>query len=169
MAHKNELIASLRTAYDRWEDLLGGMSEEGITRPRFKDDWSVQDFVTHLWAWQQISVARFEAALLDKPPTYPAWLAGTDPFIAEDHTDEFNARIRAENLDRAWADVHHDWSAGFRRLIDLAEQTPEDVMFEERRYSWLKGYPLSGVLSGSLEHHQEHLEGISSALTKEST
>jgi hypothetical protein len=165
MVDKNELIASLRSVYDNWEELLGGIGEEEVTRPRFKADWSVQDVVTHLWAWQQISIARFAAAVLDNKPEFPAWLAGTDPSIAEEHTDEFNARIRAENQGRAWTEVHQDWSEGFLRLIDLAEQTPEDAMFEEGRYPWLKGYPLSAVLSGSREHHEEHLEDLSTALT----
>lgn len=164
MMNTIDLVASLRSIYDAWQELLSRMSESEISQPRFADNWSVRDFVTHLWAWQQISVARFEAALAGSEPVYPEWLDGTDPFIAEEHTEKFNARIRAQNLERPWADVDQDWREGFSMLIHLAEQTPKDALFEEGRYSWLHGYPLAAVLSGSLSHHKEHLEEISAAL-----
>lgn len=162
--NRDELITQLHSIYDKWEELLGRMNVEDIVRPRFERDWSVKDFIAHLWAWQQISVARFEAALRGGDPSYPAWLQGTDPFVAEEHTEVFNARVRAGNQDRSWADVHQDWSQTFLRLIDLAERTPDDALFEEGRYTWLMGYPLSGVLTGSLEHHEEHYEEISAAV-----
>jgi hypothetical protein len=164
MPGKEQLISALRQSHVNWEHLIRGMSEDEIARPQFDGDWSVKDVVAHLWAWQQISVARFEAALLEKEPNYPDWLRGTDPFIAEENTEEFNSRVRETYLNYSWDEIHRTWESGFLRLIHLAERTPEESLFEAGRYAWLKGYPLSGVLTGSLEHHQEHLDDISRAL-----
>ncbi len=58
--------------------------------------------------------------------------------------------------------VHQVWSEGFLRLIQLAEEIPQEKMFTAGRYPWLKGDPLSAVLLGSCEHHQEHLDSLSS-------
>jgi hypothetical protein len=159
---KNELVASLRSVYDRWEKLLTGMSEEEITAPRFTGEWSVKDVVAHLMAWQQISIARLDAALRSSEPEFPAWLQGTDPYVAEGHTEVFNARIRSIYQGRPWSMVHQMWSEGFLRLIQLAEEIPQETMFTAGRYPWLKGDPLSAVLLGSCEHHQEHLDSLSS-------
>lgn len=164
MPSKEHLVSALRQSHDTWEHLLREMSEEEIARPQFDEDWSVKDVVAHLWAWQQISGARFEAALLEKEPNYPDWLQGADPFIAEENTEEFNSRVRDRYLDSTWQELHTAWERGFLRLIHLAERTPEESLFAKGLYAWLKGYPLSSVLTGSLEHHQEHLEDISKAL-----
>lgn len=164
MPSKEQLISALRQSHDSSEHLLQRLGEDEIARPQFDGGWSIKDVVVHLWAWQQISVARFEAALLEEEPTYPDWLQGTDPFIAEENTGEFNSRVREEYLVDSWDDVHKSWESGFLRLIHLAQRTPEESLFATGQYAWLKGFPLSGVLTGTLEHHQEHLEAISNAM-----
>jgi hypothetical protein len=153
--------------HDRWEELFRLASEDEIVQPRFEQGWSIKDTVVHLWSWQQISVARLEAAWQGGEPEYPKWLQGTDPFVAEEHTEDFNARVRVKNWERPWRDVHQDWSQTFLRLIDVAKQVPNEALFEPDRFAWLRGYPLSGVLSGTLEHHEEHFAQVSSAVGKD--
>ena len=75
MSMKDHILAALREQLERWEKLLASMSEEQITEPHFEFDWSIKDVLAHLWAWQQISVARMEAGGLDREPRYPEWLA----------------------------------------------------------------------------------------------
>jgi hypothetical protein len=156
-----ELLANLRTIFRRWEDRLAVIGEEEATARRLEGEWAIRDVVLHLRAWQQVSVARLQAALLDAEPYWPAWLEGTDPFFAEEHRDEFNARIRESCRDQPWRSVHRDWREGFLQLMELAGAIPEDTLTDAERYSWLKGYTLSDVLRGSWEHHQEHLQAIS--------
>lgn len=161
MNDQQQLLLRVRAVFDGWQEFLASRSEEEITARPFPHGWSIKDVLAHLRAWQQISVARLEAAVLDIDPAFPTWLAGFDPFFAEDHTDDFNARIYELNHDEPWSLVHRTWRDGYRRLLDLAEGIPKREMFDTERYAWLNGYALSAVLEGSCEHHREHLDDVS--------
>ena len=106
MNDKQELLASLRAVFGDWEDLLADKSESEINAKGRADGWSIKDVIAHLMAWQQISIARLRATKLDAEPEYPAWLEGADPFFAEDHTGQFNARIRQIYQDEPWSIVY---------------------------------------------------------------
>lgn len=157
---KHELLADLREVFRRWEKLLASKSQDEITARRAPEDWSISDVVAHLTAWQQVSIARLEAALLETEPEFPTWLGGVDPFLAESNVDDFNSRICAIARDQPWSSVWRGWAAGFIRFLELAEAIPENIMLDTERYPWLRGYALSAVLQGSCEHHQEHLEPL---------
>ncbi len=161
---KQELLAGLRAIFDRWENLLAKRSEQELTARKPSTDWSIGDVVAHLMAWQQVSVARLQAALAGAEPGYPDWLGGADPFFAEEHFDDFNARVWRRYRDQPWPTVHRMWQEGFRRFIELAEALPEDTLADAGRFAWLKGYPLSAVLAGSLEHHEHHYDSVSARL-----
>jgi hypothetical protein len=161
MKDKEELLANLRAVFGDWEDLLAHKSESEINAESRADGWSIKDVIAHLMAWQQISIARLRAAELGAEPEYPAWLEGADPFYAEDHTTQFNARIRQIYHDQPWSIVGAAWSEGFAQFIELGDALPDDLLFDAHRYPWLRGYALSAVLEGSFEHHREHLEEIS--------
>ncbi len=109
-------------------------------------------------AWQQISIARLEAALDNREPKLPSWLGGADPFYAEEHTDEFNAQILERYHMESWSSVYRAWQEGFLHFLELAKAIPEAKFFDANRYPWLHGYAVSEVVSGSCEHHEEHLE-----------
>ena len=113
--------------------------------------------VAHLRAWQQISVARLEAALNNKEPEFPDWLQGYAP-ESEDQLEQFNARINDASHVRPWPQVHHDWQTGFWRFIELVKTISEEDLFDAKRYPWLNGYRLSDVLLGSYNHHHERIE-----------
>jgi hypothetical protein len=156
---KAQMIAALREEFDRWEELLAGLSEEQITAPDVFGNWSIKDVVAHLWAWQQLSIARLEAALLDRDPEFSMWPAEYDPWA--DDVDQINAWIHEANRGRPWPDVVRDWRQGFLQFLELAEAVPEVDLLDPDRYSWLKGHPLFLVLLGSYEHHHEdHLEPL---------
>src|SRR5438552_16213356 len=76
---KQQILKMLKDVYNRWEELLAGMSEEQVTNPDLPSGLSVKDVVAHLWAWQERSVARQEAAVRDREPAYPGWPEAFDP------------------------------------------------------------------------------------------
>jgi hypothetical protein len=164
MTDRQELLSRVRAVFDSWQKLLAGICEEEITAQPFPAGWSIKDVIAHLRAWQQISIAPLEAAVLNTTPVFPTWLAGFDPFFAEEHTDAFNARIYELTHDQPWSIVHRAWKDGYQRFLDLAEAIPEKEIFDAKRYEWLNGYPLSAVIEGSCEHHQEHLEDLAPRL-----
>jgi hypothetical protein len=166
MSDKRDLIAGLMAVYDDWERLLAAGPGEGMAARRVTSLWTVKDVLVHLTAWQQISIARLQAALAGDDPELPPWLDGADPFYAEDHTREFNARIHARHGGEPWPAVHRAWREGFTRFLELADAIPEETLLEPQRFAWLRGHALSAVLEGSREHHREHLDATSKALQK---
>jgi len=159
MNDKSQFIAALRDVFNRWEQLLAALNEEQITARLPSSRLSIKDVMAHLWAWQQVSSARLEAALSNREPEFPQWLAGLHP-ESEENRDKYNERIYQDNRESPWSSVHQVWKAGFLRFLELAEAIPEPDLLEVGKYSWLREYPLSAVLLGSYNHHHEHLESL---------
>lgn len=164
MNEYQELLTSLRQAHQGWEELLAVRTEAELTAPRLVGAWSIKDVVAHLAAWQQISIARMRAAAEGGAPQHPDWLGGSDPFFAEEHTDDFNQRIYEQKRQEPWSNVYETWSSGFRRFIELCETIPAEHMFDRSRHEWLKGHDLAAVVRGSRDHHLEHLAAVSKLL-----
>lgn len=162
MNMKEHILAALKEQFNRWEELLKNLSEEQITTPRFDYDWSIKDVIAHLWAWQQISTARMEAAVYNREPEFPKWTTEVDGDW-EENADQTNARIYETNRYKSWSDVYRNWREGFLRLLAAAHPIPEKDLLDASRYSWLDGYSLAFVLVASYDHHQEHLEKLIAA------
>jgi len=160
MNDKQQMLTMLKDEFNRWEELLIGLSEAQIAAPHLPADLSIKDVIAHLRAWQQVSIARLEAALLNREPAFPDWLGGSDP-ESEENTDTYNERIYQTYREQPWSSVHSVWREGFLRFLELAEAIPEKDLLDKGRYPWLEGYPLFAVLQGSYEHHHEdHLEPL---------
>jgi hypothetical protein len=163
MSDKNQIISMLREEFERWENILGGLSEEQISAPNRIAQLSIKDIVAHLMAWQQRSIARMEAGLDNREPVFPKWPEGVDPEVED--VDQINAWIYQTYCDQPWQSVHEAWREGFLHFLELAEAIPEKDLMEVGRYAWLKDYALSAVLLGSYEHHhEEHLEPLLASL-----
>lgn len=160
MDAKNQLLMMLQEEFKRWEELLNGLSEEQITNQQIAPNWTIKDVIAHLMTWQQRSITRVEAALLNVEPDYSGWPAGLDPESEED-LDQINAWIYQTHKDQPWSRVHRDWRAGYLRFIELSQAVPEEDLLDTNKYPWLGGYSLSAVLEGVYDHHHvEHLEPL---------
>jgi hypothetical protein len=160
MSEKQQILKLLSEEFDRWEAQLAGLSEAQITAPVLPPYLSIKDVIAHLMAWQQVSIARLEAAQANTAPVYPGWLGGLDP-ESEAEIDQFNARIYETYRSQSWVRVHQDWRAGFLRLLKLGEDITEKDLMDIEKYPWLKGFALFDVLQGSYEHHHiDHLEPL---------
>jgi hypothetical protein len=153
MKNKEEILALLKEEFNRWEELLSGMSEDQATNLSMPTNLSVKDVVAHLWAWQQRSIARMEAAILDREPEYPKWPEYLDP-EAED-VDSINAWIYETYRVKPWSRVHQDWRDGYLHFLELGQQIAEKDLLDHGKYMWMEGYSLADVLLGSYEHHHE--------------
>jgi hypothetical protein len=163
MTMKAHILAALREQFDQWEVLLARLNEEQITAPRFDLDWSIQDVIAHLWGWQQISIARLEAAAHDHPPELPARLLALSGDW-EESVDRTNAWIHENNHARPWPEVYQNWREGFLRLLESAVPIPEKDLLNGDRYTWLNGYSPADILIASYDHHQEHHEKVTTVL-----
>lgn len=158
MLDKHLLLTMLRAEYDRWQTLLAGLDEMQLIARTLPAGLSIKDVVAHLHAWQQISIARLEAAGAGREPVLPAWAGGLEPDV-EQNLEQINAAIHAANLDQPWPLVYGAWRTGCLRLLDLGAAIPENDLFDTHRYAWLDGHSLAGVLQGAYEHHREEHYG----------
>lgn len=159
MTMKDHILAAMQEQFERWQAFLDDLDEAAITTPHFPSTWTLKDEVVHLWAWQQRTLARVEAALAGREPEFPAWLPGVDP-DKEVNTGRINDWIYKTYMDEPWADVHRRWREGYRRLLDLSAQIAEKDLLDGSRYPWLDGYPLALILLATYDHHQEHLDNL---------
>ena len=158
MDKKAEIVNRLREVFNRWQQLLASLSEEEILAPLAPSTWAIKDVIAHLWAWQQLSIARLEAAVQHREPRFSRWPSELEP-ESEEHLEQINTWIYEAYRDRPWPGVFRDWQAGYLRLLELAETLPEDELLDPKRYLGLGGHPRLAVLAGSCEHHPEdHLE-----------
>lgn len=160
MTDKQAVLTLLRDEFDRWETLLGGMTEAEITERRFHHDHSIKDEVAHLWSWQQRSIVRLEAALYNREPIFPN-IPGIPEADIEEDTDRVNAWIYEVNRDKSWAQVHREWRAGFLCFLELGEALPEPDFFDKHKYRWMDGYSPADIMTFSYEHHHvDHYEEL---------
>jgi hypothetical protein len=163
MNMKEHILAALREQFESWEKLLAGLSEEQTTAPRFDLEWSIKDVMAHLWAWQQISIARLEAGVQSRAPKYPGWILAIGEDWEED-SDRVNALTFERNHQKSWSEVYQNWRGGFLRFLELGNKIPERNLLDGDRYPWLHGHSLAFILVASYDHHQEHYEKVQDSL-----
>jgi hypothetical protein len=160
---KQEIIAGLDEIFHHWLELIAGLTKEQIKQPFLPSLWTLKDLVAHLWSWQQGSVARAQAALNDAYPDYPDWWKACGPDPDED-VDRTNAYIFTINQDKDWERVYTDWKQQFEHYLDLLRQIPAPDLLQKGRYAWMGTYALADSALGSLDHHIEHYEDLTSWL-----
>jgi hypothetical protein len=147
-------MEKLHAEFAAWEALLAGHTEAEIVAPQ-PDDLPINAIVAHLMAWQQLSLARLEAAQQHREPQLPIWLGGRDP-EQEENTDDYNAHIQQRYGQQPWPEIYRAWRAGFQQLLALGAAIPAEMLHDAARFPWLNGYALVAVLEGTHEHHAEH-------------
>ena len=155
MNDKTQLIQMLTEEFDRWEKLLTSISTEQITAPNRIANLSIKDIIAHLTAWQQITVARLEAAQKNRIPRYLGWPPDLD-IESDDDLDQINAWIYTMYQERSWSSILKEWQERYLHVLILAQVISEKNLLSAGKYPWLKEYPLSAVLLGTYEHHEEH-------------
>lgn len=166
MNMKEHILTAMREQFYHWELLLAKMNEVQLVTPQFSDQWSIKDIIAHLWAWQQRTIARAEAALSNQQPQFPQWLPGVEP-DDEEYTEPINLWIYTTYRDQSWSSTHQNWREGYLHLLELGEAFVEREMLDTGRYAWLQGYPIALIYLASYDHHQEHLEQLLSWLEEQ--
>jgi hypothetical protein len=152
------ILAALREQLRGWETLLASLSPEQRLAPLQPSPWTVKDTLVHLWAWQQRSIARLEAAHFGRESVFPQWLPGVDP-NGEGSIERINAWIYTTYRDLPWDQVYTKWQDGYQHFVELGGGITERDLLDTD-YSWMEGYPLANVLLASYNHHQEHLDQL---------
>jgi hypothetical protein len=160
---KSEWLAALRDQFRQWNELIAGLRAEQITSVP-PGDYSVKQAVAHNWAWEQLTLARLEAALEDREVRFSLWPTPHEAGDDDELQDSINANIQAMTHDLSWERIYTDWQKTFQRVIELTEQLPEDKLMEEGRYPFMGGYRLMGQITTTWDHHGEHLRDLKTHL-----
>ncbi len=159
MQTKSEMLTLLREEFNRWDQILSGLSDEQVQAILY-DNRSIKDEVAHLWMWQRLSRARVKAAIDGAEPDLSWWHEAYEP-EDEDHIDDINEWIYQSNKPTDWDTVVENWRSGFQNFIDMASTVPEADLIQADKYAWLNGYPLMAVLDGTYDHHHvDHFPGF---------
>jgi hypothetical protein len=168
MTEKELILIQLKQVFTQWQDLLASLDEEQITSPLTPSAWTVKDIVAHMWAWQQGSVARMQAALQDRQPAYPDWWLANGPNPVAD-LDRTNVWIYQANRERPWHNVYSLWRDQFQLYIVLTSRLAENDLLTPRRYTWMGVLAIADSCLISIEHHQEHLDDLKAWLSDHSS
>jgi hypothetical protein len=164
MNDKQNVLERARAEYDRWEQLLSGLSESQILAKELDGGWSVKDVIAHLKAWQELSMVRLEAGQYGEEPVRPNWPEALD-LETESNVDETNAWIYAQHRDVPWSSLYPLWRCGYLRFLALGEAIPEQELLQKKHYAWTDSYSLADSLINSAKHHREHRELLLDWLT----
>jgi hypothetical protein len=108
---KKEILNNLNSEYSRWLVFLGGLTENEISQNLPGENLTIKDKLAHLLAWQELSIARLDAAIHQHVPVNPTWLVSEDPDTGD--VDQDNERIYQEYQGVSWQDIFLKWSSGF--------------------------------------------------------
>lgn len=132
-----DLLQRSRETHGQLEALLGGLSDEEMTRPDVTDDWSVKDHLVHLTWWEQRVILMLSGA--------------ADPIEAipngQEGDDTINAHVYEQNQQRSLDDVRAAFDRSYQEMMDLIATAPDDVL--RAKYAWIN--------SNAAEHYDEHL------------
>ena len=165
MNDKQQILNMLKAEFKRWNALLTGLSEEQVIATQLDSGQTIKDQIAHLWAWQQRTSARTEAAATDREPDMPKWPEALN-VESDDDVDQVNAWIYENNRAKTWAQVYGDWRSQFLRIIRFSEQINEEDLLNPKRYAWLRGLTMGFILEASCDHHDEHYEPLAERISQ---
>lgn len=159
-SRKQEILDTLTSNWQEWENLLNQIGRERLTEPGVTGEWSVKDIAAHLAAWEERAALWTEGIRTNtKPPPAP-WSRG----LSE---DEENASIYEMNRSRSLDDVLNGARTIRQRLMDGIRALSEDEV-AVHKVEWLGDRTFADALSGnSYEHYRDHAALIETWLKKE--
>lgn len=160
-SNKAELLDLVESAGKRWDDLLTQVGPARMEIAGVVGEWSVKDVVSHLTAWESRPVAWLKAVRSGKEPEPAPW----DPKLDETET---NAWIRDHNRNRLLQEVLDESRRTHLELVRMLRSADEKDLFPDRRYTWLEGNSLLGLIAGNTyEHYGEHAEQVQAWLARQ--
>ncbi|HZR41749.1 MAG TPA: DinB family protein [Ktedonobacteraceae bacterium] len=145
---RDMLLVSLRADQDRFNALVGLLSDADQEKAFTPEGWSVKDFLSHMTHWKRATHALLVAYFHDQP--LPA---------AIPEGDEVNAQQRQQDAARPLADVQAAWEEVHERLQRLVRDEADDTrLADEVRLPWsdTEERPICLLIRSMCNHDAEH-------------
>jgi Protein of unknown function (DUF1706) len=147
---KATLLDQIRATHAPIESAAAAFDDEALLGPApGMDGWTRKDVLAHV-EWWNLHSAHVVAGVRSGVDPYPGGDEPWDP-------DAWNARILAENRDRAPGDVRRGEAASFARLLAAVEAATDEELFGEDPHPWLDGTLAETIAEDSTLHDPDHV------------
>lgn len=149
---KAQVVALIRSEYDRLVAALAPLSEGDMLRPLAGGSWSVKDLLAHLTAWELRLLANYRAGR-----------AGTltrhgEVYLPEDDVERMNEGFHAQYRDLPLAEVRALFEKTYRDILDAIDGMSEHELLRPGFYAWTGEYTLAYyILVETYYHYPEHI------------
>ena len=153
----DELLAEIARGRAEFEEAAAALGAERRTEPVFDDGWTFKDILAHILTWEKIAMGVVRSGGFSGP-------SPDEPESGQGVTDAINAKVYADNRDRALDDVVAESDRVYAELREFIAALP-DGRLDERLTG--EGDPplVREMLSGNgHEHYREHAAWIRAAL-----
>ena len=153
-ASKDELIKSIKQEHKNLEKAFKGLSATDMIKTTARGEWSIQDSLAHVTAWENQFIEWYEAGQRGEKVAMPDWSKpGT--------VDEINLGIYRRNADRGLKEVKKEFDESYKRILKTAKSIPEETLFVPGRAAWTGNATLADYLiSNSSQHYADHVKMI---------
>jgi hypothetical protein len=153
-ASKDELLDTIKQARKSLEQSFGGLSDSDMIKTTAPGEWSIQDILAHVTAWEQKLLNWYAAGLRGDKQTMPEW--GKPGVI-----DDINRGIYRANKDRWLKEVKKEFKASYKQTFKTIKSMPEEWLFTAGKFSWTGGDTLVDyVISNTSHHYTDHIAMI---------
>ncbi len=152
---REEVFELIRNERRRLDSALEGIDRSMMLQPDVEADWSIKDILAHIVDWEGRMTRWIDETLRGEVPQRP------EPGMTWDELDLLNAKIYAENKDRALEDILAEYEASYQEALEAVERLSEADLFAPDRFAWRKSDPMwHMVAANTWWHYKDHAEAI---------
>ncbi|GAB4578042.1 MAG: hypothetical protein Fur0022_07740 [Anaerolineales bacterium] len=157
---KPALLDKIYIARTKLETLIHSLTDVQLTTPGVQGAWSVKDMLSHLAAWEQLTLERLNAGLGNRP-------LGMRPIKTKEDVQWMNEKVYARNRDRALADVREEFRNAHTMLMEKVNGLDKKLIQEGAPMAWDNGRPIWQLIADNTYlHYAEHQEAIETWLAR---
>lgn len=151
---KAQLLQDIQAGRKRLEALLRTFSFDDMVRSDSPGEWSIQDILAHIAAWEETFINWYEAGRRGEKIVMPDW---SKPGIL----DEINLDIYRRNRNRGLKEVLKEFKDSYKKMVKTVKSIPEEIMFTPGKVTWTGKDSLADyVIANTSRHYAEHIPMI---------
>ncbi len=144
---KGELLAAAKDEFQRLWAAVEQVPVADRGLPGACEAWSVKDLLTHLHAWQEMTLVWERAGAAGERPAIPA------PGYTFADTPALNQVIHERTRDTPWDVVVRDLHRTHAELLAVIDGYSEEDLFTKRRYPWTRSTSVGAYLVSATSSH----------------
>jgi hypothetical protein len=150
--NRAELLEQIHAGRKQLEDALAQFGDAEMLVAALPSGWTIKDMLAHLGWWERRIVSAYATLARGEMP---------DPESDAVPVDDLNARVFAQNHNRPLAEVRRDEGEAYGAILALAENAPEDDLFNPNRFAWTAGRAfVEWIGDNTYGHYDEHLPDL---------